>query len=361
MHANLHSEFLQSVSTTNRSRRTSNNKNVAGNCASKLPTQSTVPKRHGVINEPKKNIGTKRKLGTKLPPNSAQVQIRKLNVSGGDLHGSKPSSLKKVDISSKEKNIPNTQIKRVGASVHPKDSSGVPLSINRKDSVIVNSKTSKTKTDVSSRKLQAQGQGRDLVRNNLGTQQNRSVNNQINKDYKITSAKSKTKREITPKDTSSANVSVLSKANPVKKRVEKSKYKPTCDEKFSNKMDTIKEEESKEVVLIDKGVSKKYNRVTKGVTCQSNLESTQIESSKQTVEATNSETVMDDKKRKELQKLEEIEKEFVAFLLPWLKLVPTMSSREANDAHGNKVSKEKHDTKSNRSLNNYLNSLSKVQ
>ena len=62
---------------------------------------------------------------------------------------------------------------------------------------------------------------------------------------------------------------------------------------------------------------------------------------------------------KELRQLEEIEKDFVAFLLPWLKLVPS-SSRE----RGSKITKEQRDLemegKNKRRLDNYLSNLSKV-
>ena len=49
MHANLHSEFLQSVSKPHFSRRTTNTRAVASKYASKpSPTPSVAPKMHGI-------------------------------------------------------------------------------------------------------------------------------------------------------------------------------------------------------------------------------------------------------------------------------------------------------------------------
>ena len=135
--------------------------------------------------------------------------------------------------------------------------------------------------------------------------------------------------------------------------------KQNTDEKLPGIMDTIEEEELKEIAVVNKDANQSFHCQSKEVDPAGTMLPTESESFKRKLReakmaAQNAISPRYNGKRKELQQLEEIEKEFVAFLLPWLKLVPTVSASATN------IRKEKQNTQANRGLNNYINSLSKV-
>ena len=123
-------------------------------------------------------------------------------------------------------------------------------------------------------------------------------------------------------------------------------------------METIKEEEHKDIPMKtsnshknSKFAAKKKDDDIEPRKCKSlNKEIAPLDVSR----CTNNEKV-------ELKQLEEIEKQFVAFLLPWLKLVPNFPSGQnfSITTEYNKGALKEENSK--KRLDNSLNSLSKVR
>ena len=90
--------------------------------------------------------------------------------------------------------------------------------------------------------MEERRQGRGVANNDLYGKQSKSIDNQVKKDVKSKSEKCKNSRSTLRKDSNQVSVSGPIKAKQVIKQVEKTKYRQKCDEKFSVKMDTIKEE-----------------------------------------------------------------------------------------------------------------------
>ena len=365
MHASLHSEFLESVSTTHFSRRTTKTKNIASKSITKPPIKSVVPKRQDLSSEIKKNVVPKRKMGVKILPNNEQPSVSNSLVK--NLHGSKPTISRKANPSSSEKSKadPKSKLQKQSKPIESKSTSSMKskqvstlsLSSTRKNQHNDSRSNNKPNIIINSRTREEKRQGSGVANDDLYGKQSKSFDNQVKKVVKPNSEKCKKSQSNLCKDANQGSSSGPTKTKLVIKRVEKSRYRQTCDEKFSGKMDTIKEEEFKEIVVINQDVDEapKSEPIERSPRKPSDSENI-AQASAATPDVIN----RNDNKRKELQQLEEIEKEFVAFLLPWLKLVPTVSNKEKTSTTVKKNVKDTQSTIANRSLNNYLNNLSKV-
>jgi hypothetical protein len=126
-------------------------------------------------------------------------------------------------------------------------------------------------------------------------------------------------------------------------------------EKPINRMDTIKEEEPKKVLLNTSHVNNRSKCVKNRV-----QKDKDIQKGKTIVEegTLNGSQGTNNERKMELQLLDEIQKEFVAFLLPWLKLVPSTPAQHNSDMpRGHRITTEE---KNKAWRNIVLKNLSKV-
>ena len=414
MHANLHSEFLQSVSKTNQSRSRPISRTVALKSASKAPIntpmrrvvtskcdnitpmKSVDSKRPTVTTEQKRNVKVKRKTGVNLPPRNDQTykpnsSTRNLPASKhpisstGGLVSTMPrkqgTKTRKADISLQpnpsrsntllsnkiasgliKKNKLDTMTEQDSKSLQSKELSSSYSPTARRNQNIVNRNTNKPKVNMDSKRLEGKGQMIVVANNSSNIRQPKSTNNQVRKDYNTTEEQHKLPLPSSDKDTNSRSKSIPSKAKSnlsINNKDTRRTRKQNTDEKLPGIMDTIEEEELKEVAVVNKDANQLSKSQSKEVDPSGTTLPNESESFKRKLReakrlAQDAISPRYSAKRKELQQLEEIEKEFVAFLLPWLKLVPTAS------ASANNIRKEKQNTHANRGLNNYLNNLSKV-
>jgi len=411
MHANLHSEFLQSVSKTNQSRsrpvsrtvalksaskeliNTPIRKVVTSKCDNKTPMKPVDPKRSNVTTEPKRNVEAKRKTGVNIPPRNDQaykpnsstrnLQVSKHHISStaglgltikrkvgtktrkSDIPFQPNSSSSNASLSKKiasgliEKDKLDTKAKPDNKSLRSKESSNLYSPNTRRSQKLVKRNTNQPKVKIDSKQFEGKSQVEVVTNNSSNIRQPKSTSNRVRKDYNKKEENHKLPHPNIDKDLRSRSMPTNTKSNSsLNKDTRRTRIQNT-DEKLPGIMDTIEEEELKEVAMVNKDTNQLSKSQSKEVDPSGTILPTESESFKRKLReakrlAQDAISPRYSAKRKELQQLEEIEKEFVAFLLPWLKLVPTASTSVNN------IRKEKQNTHANRGLNNYLNSLSKV-
>ena len=311
MHANLHSEFLKSVSNKVGN---DNNKKVNARAISRnkkyIPDQTNT-KRYDLLNKKTKAEGS----------NSSQVKLaNRQNHNTNAISGNVNTVLKvpksvKV-IKPKECRTLSTKNSKSITSMHEKNNfSCLPLSERNKAKPNKNkiphvNDSSKVPQAVSSRK------SNDKIMSM--TNPSKPISNPCKTNVK---AKSNNSNRL---EHSHGRVLTSTSNLPVARKIKygvKVKCHDSGGEVKLSRMDTIKEEELKEVPISTSNGNTSSKVIIKTVPVHSVLETKKDESATQETDL-NSTRGKNDKNKMKLKELEKIETDFVSFLLPWLKLVP---------------------------------------
>jgi hypothetical protein len=351
MHANLHSEFLQSVSTGRNPSTRSIKNNFVGHRNNKCPSISNVTKSHNLLRENRKH--DKKELNLYQRPQEKLQQGCKKSVSGKPLPAVNTTpSTKKAANFRETTTFDSTKTKR---SNFPASSniSNLLLSNTKRynSSVRTNSKTSDKSNVVevkSGRKTDYKTEPRSKQSNVIdgNKYKDKSIINSTNRRGNvIENSKHRKLGIVSPRPTVTSGTKQYKNLTPQDVR----------SEKPVNRMDTIKEEEPKKVLLNTSHVNNRSKCVKNRVPKDKDIQKGKTIVEEETLngsQSTNSERKM------ELQLLDEIQKEFVAFLLPWLKLVPSTPAQHNSDMpRGHRITTEE---KNKAWRNIVLKNLSKV-
>ena len=351
MHANLHSEFLQSVSNDSNTRSTTrrNNHTVIRNNKSLITNLSV--KKPASVNDRVKSNQEKERLSRKNFTNH-QRTTKIPDVSRKVSKATSVTSPKTIASKPKEGSSQDTIKTKRTKLVSPKASAVMPSS--DKNAFVLSAKKN-THINRKQKEHEINSRVKTIQRVPLTYRQSNINNLQLEKKFE-TITQSKGLKSTARENGNLKRASNRPLVHCNMQQSGKDKSPEVLDDTSLIRMATIKEEEFKDEHISGSMVNKDSIGNVQILPEQGDLRSL---SKKSAAEETFTNSRPTTPNIKELYQLQQIEKDFVAFLLPWLKLVPN-SSRDRRNKLDNEQKKVNMEDKNQRRLDGYLSNLSKV-